>query len=314
MEAKKRAATIMADIERENFGFAKKEKPVSFSEMVNMYFEWSSVHHQSHVSYIGYCNNLMATLGKDTHIQSITQQDIEKHIFRRRREVKPATINREISALKHMYKMAGEWGMTKHNPTVNIRKLREENIRTRFLNDDERRNLIAACSEGPWYLLPIFLTAVNTGMRRGEILSLTWNDIDTKNNVIKILKSKSGKTREIPMNAVLKDLFNSMEKTDGNIFQVNEFKKSWTTALKRAGVANLRFHDLRHEFASQLVMANVDIRTVQELLGHSNLKMVMRYAHLSEAHKREAVEKLTKLQRMSDKEELVKVIKLFPGE
>jgi integrase len=314
MEAKKRAAAITTDIARDEFGFSKKETSVTFEEMVNQYLEWSSVHHQSHASYIGYCNNFMRSLGKDTHIQSITQQDIEKHIFRRRHDVKPATINREISALKHMYKMAEQWGMTKHNPTLKVRKLREDNIRPRFLSDDERRNLLDACSDGPWYLLPIFLVAINTGMRRGEILSLKWEDVDLKNGVIRILKSKSGKTREIPLNAILKDLFNSMEKFDGYIFPVDEFKRSWTTASKRAGVSNLRFHDLRHEFASQLVMQNVDIRTVQELLGHSNLKMVMRYAHLSEAHKRDAVEKLTGLQRTPANEEDGKVFKLFKSE
>lgn len=312
MEAKKRAATIITDIERDEFGFSKKEKPVPFGELREQYLEWSEANHRSHASYIGYTKNLENGLGKNTHIQNITQQEIEKYIFRRRREVKPATINREISALKHMYKKAEEWSFTVYNPTSKIRKLREENIRTRYLTDDERNNLLNACAEGPWYLQPIVLIAINTGMRRGEILSLKWEDVDMKNHVIKIMKSKSGKKREIPMNAILKDLFASIEHSEGTIFPVNEFKRAWGSALKKAGISNLRFHDLRHEFASQLVMAGVDIKTVQEFLGHSNLKMMMRYAHVSEGHKQEAVERLVQLQRIARNDESGKVVNLFP--
>jgi site-specific recombinase XerD len=313
--ARKVAETLKAKTWNEGWGFTEKEKGIRFCDLVKRYLEWSAVNHKSHVSYVGYCRNLMDSFGSDTYIQKIENWEVQKHCKRRTDEgIKPASINREISCLKHMYHKANEeWGMTTHNPAAKIKHLKENNERIRYLSDEEREKLLKACAEGPWYLLPIVQIAINTGMRRGEILNLKWKDIDNQNGFIRVQTSKSGLPRDIPINSLLKSLFNSITQDEENIFPIKEFVHSWETAKRTAGIDDLRFHDLRHEFASQLVMSGADLRTTQELLGHSNLRMTQRYTHLSENHKKEAVERLVMLQRRissdSDTSKIVSIIR-----
>ena len=139
-------------------------------------------------------------------------------------------------------------------------------------------------------------------MRKGEILSLKWVDVDLRNRVISILNSKNNEKREIPVN---EDLFQALLRVRKNLespyvfcnedgVPYKDVKTGFKGALKRAKISNFRFHDLRHTFASRLAMKGVDIKTVQELLGHKDVRMTLRYSHLSPDHKKAAVEKLSK--------------------
>ena len=151
------------------------------------------------------------------------------------------------------------------------------------------------------HLKPICIVAMNTGMRRGEIFQLEWESVDFKLKQIKVkaASAKSGKSRDIPMNEeVLQTLLAWRNETSSTklVFPspvtglpLNNIKKSWSTLMKLSGLENFRFHDLRHHFASRLVMAEVDLNTVRELLGHSTLEMTLRYAHLAPEHKAAAV-------------------------
>jgi integrase len=149
-------------------------------------------------------------------------------------------------------------------------------------------------------LEPIVLLAMNTGMRRGEILSLRWENVsfDTKTLTVQFEHAKSGKTRHIPLNGeALRTLQNWQTDTGdtGIVFKgqngnaMTDVGKGWEKLLDDAGITNFRFHDLRHHFASKLVMASVDLNTVRELLGHGDLAMTLRYAHLAPEHKAAAV-------------------------
>ena len=163
------------------------------------------------------------------------------------------------------------------------------------LNEIDR--LLRECSG---HLNPIVIVALNTGMRRGEILNLKWENVDTNQRLIYIMGSKSGEKREIPINNLLLELLKRLRRSsksdyvfshkDGSPF--GKVDKSFRSACKRAGIKDLRFHDLRHTFASHLVMSGVDLKTIQELLGHKSLEMTLRYAHLSPDHKRKAVDNL----------------------
>ncbi|HBP6604782.1 TPA: DUF4102 domain-containing protein [Pseudomonas aeruginosa] len=154
----------------------------------------------------------------------------------------------------------------------------------------------------PDHLKPLVLLSLNTGMRRGEVFNLTWTDIDLKNKLITVEgdTSKSGQTRHIPMN---KETMTSIEgwrkqypRNSGYVFpgkdgkRLDNVKKSWDGLLKLARIEGFRWHDLRHTFASKLVMAGVPLNTVRELLGHSDLAMTLRYAHLAPDSKAAAVE------------------------
>lgn len=154
------------------------------------------------------------------------------------------------------------------------------------------------------HLMPMVLIAINTGLRRGEIFDLTIDDVDLDQRILTIRgqKAKSGTTRHIPLNneacSVIKRwmLLNLDSKLlfpnpkTGNKF--DNIKNSWSNILADAGIVDFRFHDLRHTFASKLVMNGVDLYTVKELLGHSTIELTQRYAHLSQDHKMSAVESL----------------------
>ena len=138
-------------------------------------------------------------------------------------------------------------------------------------------------------------------MRKGEILDLRWRDIDIKRGIIHLLDTKNGEKREVPMNEITqKTIIGVLKHSDSQyIFCNNEgqpygdIKKSFLTALKKSAIVDFHFHDLRHTFASQLVMSGVDLNTVRELLlGHKSLEMTLRYSHLSPDHKKRAVDVL----------------------
>jgi integrase len=183
--------------------------------------------------------------------------------------------------------------------------LKENNQRMRYLSYEECQTLIDVCES---HLKPIVITALNTGMRKGEILNLKWDDVDLKNGFIFVRETKNGDRRDIPINqklrSALESLYRGSKKNPrqihipyvfyyyrtGNPFL--DVKRSFTTALRKAGIKDFRFHDLRHTFASQLVMAGADIAAVRELLGHKTLTMTLRYSHLAPNHKVQTVKLL----------------------
>jgi len=211
---------------------------------------------------------------------------------------KPATINRYVATLSHMFTKAVEWDMVEEETLKRIRKaklLPENNRRLRYLSKDESQKLVKACEI---HLKPIVTTALNTGMRRGEILSLKWDQVDLKNGFILLDVTKNGERREVPINATVKDALHGLirrldipyvfyDPRSGKPFL--DVKRSFHSACKKAKINNFHFHDLRHTFASHLVMAGVDLTTVKELLGHKTLTMTLRYAHLAPSHKVNAV-------------------------
>ena len=153
------------------------------------------------------------------------------------------------------------------------------------------------------HLKPMVLLSLNTGLRRGELFQLSWKDIDLKQSSLHIRAetSKSGKSRYIALNKTAKSTLKDWNKSSSSkslIFPNKEGKpfnhvnKSWRNLLLEAGITEFRWHDMRHDFASKLVMAGIDLNTVRELLGHSDLKMTLVYAHLAPEHKQMAVDKL----------------------
>jgi integrase len=245
----------------------------------------------------------------EKHLSKITYLDLET--YRNQRRAKPtragkprtdATVNRELSTLRHMLNKAVEWGMLETSPFAKGSRLvlKENNHRLRFLNESEIEALLKACDDlktGTPHLRPIVEVALLTGMRRGELLSLKWEQI--RNGFLYLTETKSGKARQIPINNRLAEVLKEVRRgnqlkspyvfcgPDGKRFL--EVKRSFASACRRAGIEAFRFHDLRHTFASQLVMRGASLKAVQELLGHASLAMTMRYAHLSHEHLKDSV-------------------------
>jgi integrase len=196
-----------------------------------------------------------------------------------------------------MYTMAVEWGYVKASPAKSVKKFKEPPGRLRYLKPDEVNTLLAQCSE---HLRRLVVTAINTGMRRGELFNLKWPQVDLTNRKITVVNTKNNESRVIPVNQTLYDeLFSLSRKPQGEYVFYSRYgrpfkdaKEGFVAAVKRAGIGDFRFHDLRHTFASHLVMQGVGLRTVQQVMGHKDIKMTMRYSHLSPEYVQEAMERL----------------------
>jgi len=233
---------------------------------------------------------------------AIQASNIEDYIAKRRTDgVSNATINRELAALKRMYTLAIKWGDANKNPVKEIEFLEEPPGRSRFLSREEAQWLIECSTE---HLKPVVITALNTGMRLGEVIGLKWEQVFIDNVIDPYLElelTKNNKKRFVPLNNDLVELFKGIRsKSTGSqeVFlnhrgkAIKSIRTAFVTALQKAGILDFRFHDLRQTFASHFLMNGGDMLTLKEILGHSSLKMVERYAHLAAAHKRRQVNNL----------------------
>lgn len=304
----------------------------TFKELATEYKEWAK-RQRSYRSKEGFINQLVDYFG-NLPLRRFNTLLIEKFQTERlNKGNKPATVNRLIATLKHMFRKAVDWNLVEEETLKRVRRvklLEENNRRLRYLSKEECEALINACEP---HLKPIVITALYTGMRKSEILNLRWDQVDLKHDLILLDKTKNGERREIPINNTVKHTLQGlMRRLDvpyvffdpktGKPYK--DVKRSFHTALRKAelekcpecnyqrakpqiavtpicphcgakleihkGIKDFKFHDLRHTFASHMVMAGVDLTTVKELLGHKSLTMTLRYAHLAPSHKARAVE------------------------
>ena len=293
-------------------------KPMTFSALAEEYLVvWSKVKKKP-LSYKRdgeTLRRLGRTFGRRI-ISDITRRDIERYFAERandtvgsgerRHPVTPATMNRELCCLKNMMRKAVDWGYLESNPAGSIKQERESPPEYDFLTEDEIDRLLENC--GTPQLRAIVTVAVNTGLRRGEIFRLEWRDVSFdkgENGLITVRKPKNDDTRYIPMNPLVREALKRQPariidgKVCPHVFSGSEgkplvdVKKGFAAAVGRAEIGrHVRFHDLRHTFASHLVMKGVDLRAVAKLGGWRDIQMVMRYAHLAPNHLQAAVDAL----------------------
>jgi site-specific recombinase XerD len=226
--------------------------------------------------------------------ESITAHDIERQF--RRQEWAPATANRYRALLSLTYRLGIRNGKVKENPARLVAHRLEDNARIRFLFADEetalRKSIEQRCPER----MSEFELAVNTGLRLSEQYGLLWENVSIPGRTLTIPRSKNGTMRHVPLNQAAIKALETLRKQ--NLASVSvcggagEPRRWFEPVLKDAKVANFSWHCLRHTFASRLIMAGVDIRTVQELLGHKTIGMTVRYSHLAPKHTLAAVERL----------------------
>ncbi|GAA5189972.1 site-specific integrase [Ferrimonas gelatinilytica] len=275
-------------------------------------------------------NRFPMLLSKD--LDQITPWEVEKWRNEQRKLGKAAqTINYSVNSLKGALSRAVDWGLIASNPLSKVKPIKADNTRVRYLSAPEEKRLRTALRERDAelknkrdsgnafrearhqplypslqgrrfadYLEPLILLAMNTGMRRGELLSLPWSAVSLGGSYLTVqgdkAKSKAGRT--IPLNQEAVTALHDWREHNPDyhfVFEaetgkpLTDVKKPWANLLERAQISGFNFHDLRHHFASKLVMAGVDLNTVRELLGHADLKMTLRYAHLAPEHKAAAV-------------------------
>lgn len=197
---------------------------------------------------------------------------------KRLEDVSPATCVRDLALLSHVFTIArSDWGIAVSNPIQDIRKPRVNNARSRRLEGDEEARLLSACTKHP-YLSRMIVLALETGMRRSEIVFLTWSEIS--GSVIEKKDSKNGQGRTIPLTQKAKAALG--ERGIGRLFPTFP-RKAWELALKKAGLPDFTFHDLRHEAVSRLFERGLNQFEVAAVSGHRTIQMLNRYTHLRPA-------------------------------
>lgn len=210
-----------------------------------------------------------------------------------------ATVNHHLKLLKALYNRAIRHGRLSFNPVAAVRLTTENKARNRCLNPEEERRLLHAL---PSNLRPFVTPALHTGMRRGELQSLRWENIDFVAGALRVRQDKAGDGRWVALNRIALDALRAV-KRDQRVMSpyvfcspedrfLHNFERYWRPALRAAALADFRFHDCRHTFASRLALAGTDLYTVQRAGGWKSQSMVQRYAHLSPDHIKAAVERL----------------------
>jgi integrase len=221
-----------------------------------------------------------------------------------------ASVNRHLTLFRAILNRAVRDGRVEPQNVPAVKLLKENNSRVRYLTNGEEAHLIEALPE---WLGPLVITAIHTGLRRGELLKLRWNDVDLNAGAVTIHKGKSGFTERIPINQTVRQKLarileerrqraratgDARELFGRYVFcapgggYLHALNRYWYPAVKRAGIEDFRFHDLRHTCLSRLAMKGADFYAIQRLARHRRPEMTMRYAHLSPGHLRTVAELL----------------------
>lgn len=208
---------------------------------------------------------------------------------------------RYLASISHAFSVAyKEWQWIESNPILRIRKPREPRGRDRYLSDEERTSLMSQCkTSGCPVLYTIVVLAISTGMRRSELMNLTWKMIDFKQECIRLDKTKNGERRTIPLTGHALDelkILNKIRRLDSQLIfpgtsglKPITIDRPWRAAILSSGIENFHFHDLRHSSASYLAMNGATLIEIAAVLGHKTLAMVKRYSHISSSHTHQVV-------------------------
>ncbi len=329
--AREKAKTILGDVAKGvNPGFSdSRDKSLTLREFIeSKYGDWRLTNRKRGEEDVEQIRRRFYDDFGDKRLDNISVLDVESWRTKRlKAHIKPVTINRNLSLLKSLLNKAVEWDVIQQNPLDKLKLSKIDNIRIRYLTPDEELRLRKAVDErdkflqakrisaNKWreergypllpefcgdHIKPMVLLSLNTGLRKGEVLALTWESINIEQALLTVVSAsaKSGKARHIPLNKeamhVLKD-WRRNTGSSGLVFpnkdgkRMLDIKTAWAHLLRSAQIGHFRWHDLRHHFASKLVMAGADLNSVRELLGHADLKMTLRYAHLAPEHKAKVV-------------------------
>lgn len=253
----------------------------------------------------------------DYTLSEVTPKLVNEYKTARRNEgASPCTINRESALMKHAFNLAiKEWEWVKDNPVTKVSMEKEPSSRDRWLSYEEEERLLSVC---PQWLKELIVFSIETGCRRGEMLSLQWRNVDLFKKVVTIFGSKTGEKRTIPLTQRAFEVLKEGERlrmkvrsmtTDlvfthpiGQKVNIHTLRSAFEDALKKAKVEGFRWHDLRHSYASRLAQAGTDPYSIQRLMGHRTFSTTQRYAHHCVESLRRAVESLdaSRMERMKE--------------
>jgi len=305
-DAEKALSIRKSELATGKFDIAKTEKPVKFEKLVMAYLDWAYKNHKTPERDQASCNNLLSYF-RDKNIYSINLWEIEKYKSERKNHGRePETINKELGALRRMFNLAIEGALSVKvgkNPIQGIKLLKVPKRKHRIYKDWEFQSLYESA---PHHFKPILLCAFMTGMRRSEIVSLKWDNVDLEDGYIHVVETKNGESRRIPIGEALLRTLRNLKRVSTSEFvfttpqgkpyiSKTAWKTVWAATLKKAGIQKGRFHDFRHTFCSDLIVdEKEDYITVMGLSGHKDIRMLKRYSHTHEDAKKAAMEKLGK--------------------
>lgn len=281
---------------------------LTIDEAFARYFEEVCVHQLRPKEQLQKLNRLADFFGKEKFLNDLTDEEINYFVQVKKKSLKNSSINRYLALLSVIINTAKrKWKVQVPDVYVSQHKLKEPAERIRFLRDkDEADRLINAA---PSHLKPIILTALYTGLRKNNILNLTWDEIDFDENIITVHVKDStvegGKVHSIPIVPQLRQLLLDIKKTQ-QIFKhkhvfiyhqhpIGDIKSSWKATVKKAKLKDFHFHDLRHTTATWLLKKTKNLKLVKEILGHSDIRTTMKYAHIEQDDKRDALNKVFNL-------------------
>lgn len=288
-------------------------KKKTVSDMINRFIDYSLPHKPNNKDQLKVIQMLtrwseeIGLLGvtkvTPAHISEVKEKLLNEETYRGKLR-SPATVNRYLAALSLCFKYAvRDYHWIQRSPMENVTRCKESDGRIRFLSDDERERLLKECkaSKNPHLYIVVFI-ALSTGARLGEIISLTWEQVNLNKRRISIVETKNKQPRTLPLfepvAVALKDIKSSKVRHAVYVFPnragdgIANIRNAFETSLKRADIKDFRFHDLRHTAASYLAMNGESLLTIKQILGHKTLAMVNRYAHLTEDHTFEAIERM----------------------
>jgi integrase len=306
--ARETEAAIKGDMIRGEFDINRngKKKAPTLGEVWQRYLPWAKEHKKSWIDDLRYYHkHLEPRFGKRA-LDAISPIDIErmkleleKGVNKRGRPYAPATIKHQLVLLRRLYNLARRWNLYDgKSPLEAVEMPKLDNHKTEFLKDDELSRLLETLQQWPCRESAAFVKfALFTGLRRGEMFKLTWDDVDFERGLIRLQEPKGGKTQTIPVSNEALQVLKELKPNSTYIFpgkygkQRTDFNGPWQRIRRAAGLSDFRLHGLRHHFASTLVSAGYDLLVVQKLLTHKDAKTTQRYAHLAPGALKEAAMK-----------------------
>lgn len=303
-EAEQAAAVLMNKVFKHAYGLENRPGKLFEDFVVETFLPYSETNKRSFATDIYICRVLVKEF-KSKKLDQIDPGSIEK--FKQGFLYTPTvhgkqrtktTVNYHIAVLSKIFSLAVDSGFLESNPCEKVKKFRLNNRRTRVLSDAEERRLMEALA-GNKLVRDIVVLALNTGMRKGEILGLQWFDIDLKRLTIQIRKSKSYLNRIVPINETVRSVLEKRARNNEFVFpspktggRLQDIKKGFNAARRRAGLFDFRFHDLRHTAATRMADKGADAFTLATILGHSDIRVTARYTHATDSAIRNAVANL----------------------
>jgi integrase len=282
-----------------NFNYGRKTKDISFDDAAAKLLAWAIANKKPNSirSYTEIVRRLAPSFSGKM-LSEISPFLIEAHRAKRVKAGVRVRVNREITFLKNLYNRMREWKLYEgENPAASVRLTKEPKQRLRFLEPEEETLLLSKCKEP---LRTQIIVGIYCGVRlKSEGLTLKWKDTDFTRSLLSVQSAwaKNGKMRAVPMNSLVREALGRLPKKGEWVFAKSDGTPytsvcGFNKARKAAGLTDVTVHTLRHTFATRLIENGVDLRTVQELGGWSDLKMLERYGHVSPSRKAAAVEGL----------------------